>query len=481
MESIDINVILKRENIELNIKQFIDNFYSAKTFLKRGLYIYGDNNIGKTTFILNLLKKCNYDVIYYDNSIIRNKILIDNICCDNLSNVNVYSLLTNKQKKMVIVIDDIDSMNSGDKSTMVSLIKLIRVKKTKKQKLENLANCPIICINNLNSDKKIIELMKVCEIYKLTSPTNNQLLIIINLLLPNLFRYNEEENNIIKINILNYLNNKLDLLNKIVFYENNNVIFEKFYIKKFNIALKNNNDIKVLTNNFLTNYYPIENTHYILETDRTILALLFHENIISVFNNVFDKNILNIYLSILENYIFCDFIDRVIFQKQIWQLTEINYIIKLFYNNYILNEHKLLKHNNVKLDDIIFTKILTKYSSEYNNYIFIYNLLQIFFIEKKDIFTLILKYYVNDNIIKNVNEYNNYIDSTYCIDYSEYNEYNECNEYNEYNEYKYIDSYEPNKQKIDVNIILDKLKNYNISKLEITRIIKFITQLMDYH
>lgn len=466
MESIDMNVILKREDIESSIKQFIDNFYSTKFSHKRGLYIYGDNNIGKTSFVLNLLKKYNYDVVYYDNSIIRNKLLIDNICCDNLSNVNVYSLLTNKLEKKVIVIDDIDSMNSGDKSSMVSLIKLVRIKKTKKQKLENLANCPIICINNLNSDKKITELMKVCEIYKLNSPTNDQLLKIINLLLPNIFRYSEEENNIIKINMLNYLNNKLDLLNKIVFYENNNIIFEKFNVKKLNYTLKNDSDIKILTNSFLTNYYPIENINHILETDRTILALLFHENIINLFNkynNVCSKNILDIYLSILDNYIFSDFIDRVIFQKQIWQLTEINFIIKLFYNNYILNENKLLNQDTIRLDEIIFTKILTKYSSEYNNYIFIYNLLQIFFIEKKDIYTLILKYYNNDYNIKNVNDYN------------EYSEYNEYNEYNEYTQYTECDEYKSN-----FNNILDKFKNYNISKLEITRIIKFINQLVNY-
>ena len=132
------------------------------------------------------------------------------------------------------------------------------------------------------------------------------------------------------------------------------------------------------------------------------------------------------YLKILDNYIFSDYLDRIIFQKQIWQLTEMNYIIKLFFNNFILKTNNLLK--KVNIEDIIFTKILTKYSSEYNNYIFIYNLLQSFLIDKKDIYTLF------------------------------------------YNLYK----------KYDINDLIYKLENYNISKLEIIRIIKLINQLIDY-
>ena len=73
-----------------------------------------------------------------------------------------------------------------------------------------------------------------------------------------------------------------------------------------------------------------------------------------------------------------------------------NYIIKLFYNNFILKTNNLF--SNIEFEDIIFTKILTKYSSEYNNYIFIYNLLQSFLLEKKDIYVLFYNYSVNYDI-----------------------------------------------------------------------------------
>ncbi len=421
METIKLNDILERNDIELSIENILNNFNKDEKY-KRGIYIYGDSGIGKTKFILNLLTKLNYDIIYYDNSIIRNKSLIDNIGSKNLSNSNVYSLFTNRPKQIVVVIDDIDGMNYGDKNGIISLIKLIRIKKTKKQKLENLTNNPIICINNKNNDKKILELMKVCHVFELKNPTNNQLLNIINNLLPNIFRYTEIENNLIKKNILNFLNNNLISVNKILFYEKNDIIYKKFY-ENYIINLNDTNDnIKNITKDFLEKPYNFEKISNILESDRTILSLLFHENIIQLLNN---KN-LDIYLNILDNFIFSDYIDRIIFQKQIWQLTEMNYIIKLFLNNFILNSNNLLKVINI--EDIIFTKILTKYSSEYNNYIFIYNLLQSFLIDKKDIFILF---------------------------------YNLNKDY-------------------DINDIIYKLNNYNICKLEIIRITKFINQLIDY-
>ena len=422
MQNIDLNTILERNHIANEIENILNSFNKDDKF-KRGIYIYGDSGIGKTKFVLTLLKKLDYDIIYYDNSVIRNKSLIDNIGANNLSNTNVFSLLTNKPKKMVIVIDDIDGMNYGDKNGIISLIKLIRVKKTKKQKLENITSNPIICINNKNNDKKILELMKVCHTFELKNPNNEQLIQIINGILPNIFRYNNAQNKIIKKNILHFLNYNLISVNKIVFYEENNIIYNKFcdnYLPSIN---ETNENIKIITKDFLENYYNFDKINNILESDRTILSLLFHENIIQ---NLDNKH-LDIYLTILDNFIFSDYIDRIIFQKQIWQLTEMNYIIKLFFNNFILKSNDLLR--KINLEDIIFTKILTKYSSEYNNYIFIYNLLQSFLMEKKDIYTLF---------------------------------------------YNYNSNYE-------INEILYKLDNYNISKLEIIRIIKFINQLINYN
>ena len=43
------------------------------------------------------------------------------------------------------------------------------------------------------------------------------------------------------------------------------------------------------------------------------------------------------------------------------------------------------------IQNIRFTKVLTKYSTEYNNYIFIQNLCQILNLDKKDMFSFFIK------------------------------------------------------------------------------------------
>ena len=77
-------------------------------------------------------------------------------------------------------------MNGGDKGGINSLIRLIRPKKTKKQKKENIAMIPIICIGNYHIDKKIKEMMKVCNTIELPKPTITQIQSIGQLLMPTL-------------------------------------------------------------------------------------------------------------------------------------------------------------------------------------------------------------------------------------------------------------------------------------------------------
>merc|ERR1711965_313513 len=111
-----------------------------------------------------------YDIILFDAGDIRNKSVIDTITKYNMADTNVLSMFTKKKKKIAIIMDEIDGMNNGDKGGLNTLIKLIRPKKTKKQKQEDLTMIPIICIGNYQIDKKIKELMKVCNIIELKDP-----------------------------------------------------------------------------------------------------------------------------------------------------------------------------------------------------------------------------------------------------------------------------------------------------------------------
>ena len=91
-----------------------------------------------------------------------------------MSDTNIISMFKKEKKKIAILMDEIDGMNGGDKGGINSLIKLIRPKKTKKQKKEDITMIPIICIGNYHVDKKITEMMKVCETIEIKIPSTIQ-------------------------------------------------------------------------------------------------------------------------------------------------------------------------------------------------------------------------------------------------------------------------------------------------------------------
>jgi len=188
MNQLNLNAILNREENVLFVKQTLAMFDQNKSnnSIKKGIYIYGEPGTGKTTFIINILKELDYDIIKYDAGDFRNKSIIDTISQHNMSDKNIMSLFHKKIKKIAIIMDEIDGMNNGDKGRINTLIKLIRPKKTKKQKLEEITMNPIICIGNYHIDKKIKELMKVCNTIELKTPTQEQINTIVKEIMPEL-------------------------------------------------------------------------------------------------------------------------------------------------------------------------------------------------------------------------------------------------------------------------------------------------------
>ena len=381
MNSIDINKILDRENIVTNIKNILINFEKNKTDLtiKRGIYIYGTPGSGKTTFINNVLKELNYDIISYDAGDIRNKLVIDTITTTKMSDTNIISLFNKKKKPIAIIMDEIDGMNNGDKGGINTLIKQIWPKKTKKQKEENSTNIPIICISNYHIDKKIKELMKVCNTFELQTPTNAQIDKIISICMPNF-------DNKLNTNINQYITGDLRKL-KILYdiYVNHQSILKNEIIKNILEPKSFNEDTKTITKNLLKNDYSL-NKHLTVmnDTDRTIVGLLWHENIIDILTNTDKETAFPVYKKMLDNICFADYIDRITFQKQIWQFNEMSSLIKTFNNNMIF--HNNITNKKYNKNEIRFTKVLTKYSTEYNNSIFIQELCQKLNMDIKDMF-----------------------------------------------------------------------------------------------
>tara|TARA_R110002073_G_scaffold4953_2_gene31382 strand:+ start:4861 stop:6156 length:1296 start_codon:yes stop_codon:yes gene_type:complete len=387
MEQLDFNKILEREATSKAIKDILINFEINKSnlSLKRGIYIYGAPGSGKTEFITSLLKELDYDVIKYDAGDIRNKSIIETITKHNMADKSVLSLFQDKPRPIAILMDEIDGMNNGDKGGINSLIKLIRPKKTKKQKLEEVTFSPIICISNYHIDKKIKELMKVCSSFELNCPTQIQIKQIIQNTMPEL-------DGVLASNIINFLQGDLRKLSSIYnIYQNHCSILKNEIIQNIFKPKSYNEDTKEITKKLINNKFDFsEHLTVMNETDRTIVGLLWHENIIDVLGKI-PKNIsIPFYLKILDNICFADYIDRITFQKQIWQFNEMSSLIKTFHNNKIYHD-TFDKQPVFNPPEVRFTKVLTKYSTEYNNSLFIQNLCQQLGMDKKDTFSFFLE------------------------------------------------------------------------------------------
>jgi hypothetical protein len=421
METFNINNLLNRQDETNKIKEILKDFELNKHNLatKKGIYIYGDPGSGKTSFVVSILKELDYDIIKYDAGDIRNKSIIDTITKHNMSDKNIMSLFHKKIKRLAIVMDEIDGMNNGDKGGINALIKIIRPKKTKKQRQEDITLNPIICIGNYHTDKKIKELMKVCNVIELKSPTKTQMLNLTNILLPLL-----DEN--IKASIITFIQGDLRKLNTIYdLYKNKQTSLNSNIIKNIFLMKSYNDDTRKITKKLINSNYSIDDHLTIMnETDRTIVGLLWHENIIDVICKMKKEDSIPFYLKILDNMCFADYIDRITFQKQIWQFNEMSSLIKTFKNNEIYHDTFSKKKFKFNPAEVRFTKVLTKYSTEYNNSIFIQNLCQQLGMDKKDLFGFFLD-------IKN--------------------------------------KYEPDS--VEINMLFE---NYEISKLDINRIYRYL-------
>jgi len=394
METENLNKILNRQDTYNKIKEILLNFdtnYKNMNY-KKGIYLYGSPGCGKTHFVMNILKELNYDIIKYDAGDVRNKSLIDTITSNNVSNQNVLQMMSKTRKKIAIVMDEIDGMNNGDKGGITSLIKLIRQKKTKKQKMENMTLNPIICIGNYYVDKKIKELMKVCNVFELKQPTSIQIGNLLEKLQPSIKKslipplLSYIQGDMRKLMFIQNINHKKPEL------MNMNTITNIFHNKSYN------EDAKTITKTLLNKPIVMEQHNVVMnETDRTIVALLWHENVIDVIEKIPQDKSIPFYLKLLENICFADYTDRITFQNQIWQFNEMSSLIKTFHNNKIY--HDTFPDNKTKISDVRFTKVLTKYSTEYNNQLFIYNLSQSLAMDKKDLvafFQELRLFYGND-------------------------------------------------------------------------------------
>jgi hypothetical protein len=126
------------------------------------------------------------------------------------------------------------------------------------------------------------------------------------------------------------------------------------------------------------------NEDNIIENEKATQALFFHENIIDSIK----PEHYSFYYNFLENICVGDYFDRISFQKQLWIFNEMTYYIKILHNYYL---YKKTKIECKKVKEYRFTKVLTKYSNEYNNNTFIIGICNRLNCSKKELFYKIMR------------------------------------------------------------------------------------------
>lgn len=418
----------------INHPHFKDSYNTFKELLKSyenskhdprvgcGFWLHGPHNNGKTTYVVESLKKMGYDPRVYNCSHSRGKKFVDSLSTNNMSNFNVLSLMQGNQQKICFVMDNIEGLNSCDKGGLSALIKLIRGKRSKIHKNDDQCRTPVICVCSGNIDKKIRELKRVCREVSYKAPTRKMgeqiVLQSIDKLKDMEGTLSNETRLISKISnnigvYLRGLKSFIDIINSDVYIDKISSLSRKKSKSLIestlsmcensveNVSTKKSSCVLMSSKHTLDTYKTVART-----SEMSSIGLIIHENIA---DGIDTSNIeeLKMYKEINDIYADCDYIDRQIFQKQSTFYTNINSIFKtaqiseiLFtYLKYCEPSNKLLNWiddmkeyaDSVRdSEDIRFTKVLTKHSTEYNNSNFIQNIISTFNLDKRDTFALLV-------------------------------------------------------------------------------------------
>ena len=254
-------------------------------------------------------------------------------------------------------------------------------------------------IQNIKNESEFLALLKNQNIFNMMSMNKNKRAIVID----NIDSLQNNDKKILGI-IIKYLKQKKKSTKGIYF---NKFIFIgiNFYDKKiieladaveYVFKLENkkystefDKNIKDICKDLLTK----DNVEYFKICEKTIISLVYHENIIFYTNQD-----LQFYYIFLSNFVKGDYYDRISFQRQLWQFGEMTFFLKVI-NNYV---KFFEKSRNLKIkSDIIFTKILTKYSNEYSNQNFIINMCIKFNCQKTELINNVINGKYKEKITNN--------------------------------------------------------------------------------
>ena len=381
MEGLDINNIFGREQLENELGQEIARIRENPTDLRlsKGVFVTGPAGCGKTTFVLNALERLGYDAMVIDAGDVRNKECMEGLASGNIAERSVLSMFHGPGRPVVIVLDDIDCLSAGggDKGASGVLVKQIRPQKSRRQIGHVRVSNPVVCVGCDSTDKKTREIVAACAArISLSAPTLEEVDMFIRQKLPALSPGD-------RARVAAFANGDMHQLHiacSLVACRDASIVG---CISK-TPCLDASEDSRGLAAMMLRTGCSVEqHARRICEVDRTILGLSLHENIPRVLGDCLSPAYLHIAILFAD----ADCLDRTGFQNQVPQLGELSSIIKNIWTTCLLRSSVPNKKSfSHVLDDIRFTRVLTKYSSEYNNMKFIQTLCTRTGLVKEDLF-----------------------------------------------------------------------------------------------
>lgn len=336
----------------------INNKYHITKNQLSSIYIHGKSGIGKTTIIENIAKKTNIELVRIQTFKLTKKILENEFSSKKMSNIDVYSALTSssKEKKIkLLLFDNIDELLSISKTTLIYIIHMLRPKRIKTKKKEITINCPMILIGNITNIKILNELKKNTFFIDMNNYINTSMRE--NNRTNNFYNQHIDKLNTVNSNALKYNNINISFVNirKITFELFTSLDKKTEYIEMYTMDILFSNIIENLRliinllNKFVTKQFLVLNSKDLLAEYISIILK------INNLNYVYTKNKLNddIIYTLLKDYI-NDFIYKLLFQSKI-----------------LCSSFMKLLRETLKIEDILFTNLLTKKSTNLNSKYFL--------------------------------------------------------------------------------------------------------------
>lgn len=319
-------------NMLVGVSKYIthmDEWYSNldKLFI---LSIEGNTGIGKSTLAELYLKNKNYNIIYFDLSVIRSKNVIYEKINKSFKSYDICSILNNKKQKTAYIIDNVES-NTLSKSDINELYNLFRKNNTIR---------PVILIGNYNKTTNYPK--KKINTMKMYNPSESVLNNIGRLYIT---KHNYSIND---INLKILVNGcQLDIKKLLILIEQYKT--EKV-IKKNNIIIKNcNYNLFTDFSNLINNYKFIDNTN-ICNDQIILLTYTFHQNL---YNFSIDNSKKNVEDS-LFNYTNCIYesliYEEYITKNQNWEFINYLYFVGPKKISYLYNKNKINKNVTKQID-----------------------------------------------------------------------------------------------------------------------------------